>query len=273
MLLTTYDPNNRLVADTLEAEWNDKLRALAQAREDRERGRQLDQPVLDDSIRQRLIMMTTDFSKLWNDHSTPNRERKRLLAYVIEDATLIKLPQQGITKIHVRFKGGKTKTLTALNPKSSAQQVKTPPMIIELVDKLLDNHIYSEIADILNQQGLRPGGSTRAGRSNARFSASLVAYIVHRYTLRSRYNRLRERGMLAKAEAAARLGIHELTLVRWAEYGIIKRHAYNKHAYLYELPDSNLPVKHSSRWDPLVDRVTVPENGKQQNSQIQSKEV
>ena len=29
------DPNNRLVADTLEAEWNDKLRALAQAREER----------------------------------------------------------------------------------------------------------------------------------------------------------------------------------------------------------------------------------------------
>jgi len=34
------DPGNRLVADTLEAEWNDKLRALAQAREERERARQ-----------------------------------------------------------------------------------------------------------------------------------------------------------------------------------------------------------------------------------------
>ena len=34
------DPGNRLVADTLEAEWNDKLRVLAQAREERERCRQ-----------------------------------------------------------------------------------------------------------------------------------------------------------------------------------------------------------------------------------------
>ena len=32
------DPNNRLVADTLEGEWNEKLRVLAKAREDRERG-------------------------------------------------------------------------------------------------------------------------------------------------------------------------------------------------------------------------------------------
>ncbi|MGU2445363.1 hypothetical protein ACTXHA_33610 [Burkholderia cenocepacia] len=31
------DPNNRLVADTLEQEWNDKLRALADARGQRER--------------------------------------------------------------------------------------------------------------------------------------------------------------------------------------------------------------------------------------------
>ena len=84
------DPSNRLVADTLEGEWNDKLRALAQAREERERGRQQDQLVQDDAIRQRLAVMTTDFKKLWNDPSTPNRERKRLLACIIEDATLIK---------------------------------------------------------------------------------------------------------------------------------------------------------------------------------------
>jgi DNA invertase Pin-like site-specific DNA recombinase len=251
------DPNNRLVADTLESEWNDKLRALAHAREERERGRQADQLVLDDTIRQRLVVMTTDFKKLWNDPNTPNRERKRLLANIIEDATLIKLPLEGITRIHVRFKGGKTETLTTLNPKSSAQQVKTTPSVVELVDKLLDTHIYSEIADIVNQQGLRPGGSVRPGRSNDRFTALRVAYLVHQYSLRSRYSRLRDRGMLTKAEAATRLGIHEATLVRWAEHGVVIRHAYNAHAYLYELPDANLPAKHCSRWHPLINRAKI----------------
>ena len=146
------DPSNRLVADTLEAEWNDKLRALAQAREERERGRQQDQLVVDDTIRQRLVVMTTDFKKLWNDPCTANRERKRLLAYIIEDATLIKLPMEGITNIHVRFKGGKTETLTTLNPKSSAQQIKTPTTIVELVEQtpgrshLLRNRRHSQSA-------------------------------------------------------------------------------------------------------------------------------
>lgn len=248
------DPSNRLVADTLEREWNDKLRALAKAREERERAQERDQVVLDDAIRQRLATLTTDFRKLWDDPSTPNRERKRLLASIIEDATLLKLPAAGLTKIHVRFKGGKTETLTTRNPKSSAQQVKTPPRLVEFVDKLLDHHIYAEIADILNAQGLRPGGSARRDRSEARFTAVRVAYLVHAYELRSRYDRLRARGMLTKREAAARLGIHESTLVRWAACGLVTRHAYNAHAYLYEVPDAPLPGKHCSRWDRLVDR-------------------
>ena len=123
--------------------------------------------------------MTTDFKTLWRDPSPPNRERKRLLAYIIEDVTLIKLPAEGTTKIHVRFKGGKTETLTTLNPKSSAQQVKTQPKIVELVDQLLDDHIYPEIADMLNERGLRPGGSARPGQADARFTALRVAYLVH----------------------------------------------------------------------------------------------
>ena len=45
-------------------------------------GRQQDQLVLDDAIRQHLLMMTTDSKKLWNDPRTPNRERKQLLAYI-----------------------------------------------------------------------------------------------------------------------------------------------------------------------------------------------
>ena len=97
------DPSNRLVADTLEAEWNSKLRTLAQAREEREQARQQNQLIVDDAIRQRLLMMTTDFKKLWNDPTTPNRERKRLLACIIEDATLTKLPAEGITRVHREF--------------------------------------------------------------------------------------------------------------------------------------------------------------------------
>ncbi len=251
------DPNNRLVADTLEAEWNEKLRILANAREDRESARERDQVVIDKAVHERLVTMTSDFQKLWANDDTPNRERKRLLAHIIEDVTLVKLPAEGTTRVHVRFKGGNIQTLTTMSPKSSAEQVKTQPGIVELVDKLLDDHIYSEIAQHLNQHGFRPGEAARRGRHDARFTPLRVAYLVHEYELRPRYDRLRERGMLTRQEAAARLNIHEHTVARWAKHGIITSHAYNGHYCLYEIPDADLPQKHSSRWNRLTDRAAA----------------
>lgn len=256
------DPSNRLVADTLEADWNNKLRALANAREQRELCQRDDEIVLDNAIRERLVAMTTNFKKLWSDPSTPNRERKRLIAHIIEDVTLVKIIQDGTTKIHVRFKGGKTETLTTQNPKSSAQQVKTPREVVVLVDQLLNEHIYSEIADLLNAKGLQPGGSVRRGRQATRFTEKRVAYLTHNYSLRSRYDRLRDRGMLTKREMAKRLGIHEHTLLRWAEYGIVVAHAYNGHAYLYEDPGPRPPKKQCSRWNQLTDRARCPEKSR-----------
>ncbi|MCL2661009.1 MAG: recombinase family protein [Acidobacteriaceae bacterium] len=261
------DPANRLVADTLESEWNDKLRALAQAREQREQARKQDQALLDDAIRQRLLAMTTDFQRLWNDPATLNRERKRLLAYILEDATLVKVPAEGITKVHLRFKGGKTETLTTLNPKAGGQIAKTPPHIIALIDKLLDDHIYPEIADVLNEQGFRPGGSARWGRSEVLFNALKVRFIVHQYALRSRYDRLRDRGLVTAAEAASRIGVHQQTIVTWAEHGIIPRQACDGYRYLYEIPNP-LPVKHSSRWDTVSARAAAATERKNQNLHI-----
>jgi hypothetical protein len=244
------------MGDTLEADWNEKLRALAKTRDERERARREDQIVIDDAIRERLVAMTTDFTRLWSDPATPNRERKRMLAYVIEDATLVKLPQDGTTKVHIRFRGGQTTTLTTLNPKASCQKVKTPTAIVELVDRLLEDHLYEEIAGVLNARGLRPGGSAWPGKGGARFTALRVQYIVHTYGLRLRFERLRGRGLLTKKELAARLGIHESTLTSWVKHGIVKAHPYNGHAWLYEEPPSR-PAKHSSRWDRLSDRAKV----------------
>lgn len=252
------DPDNRLVADTLESEWNEKLRILASVREERERASRHDKLILDNAIHDRLIAMTEDFGRLWHGSEIPHRERKRLLALIIEDVTLVKLVAEGITRIHVRFKGGKVKTLDTFNPKSHAQKIKTPQDVIRLIDKLLDNHLYPEIADILNQRGYHPGSAACKGNGDFRFTPLRVACLANRYKLRSRYDRLRDRGMLTKKEAARHLNIHEQTVVRWAKYGLIQSHAYNKQCRLYELPaPERLPKKHCSRWDTLENRRTL----------------
>ena len=105
------DPANRLVADSLEADWNAKLRALGQAQHEYERKRDADRLVVDDQERERILALATDFPAVWSDPETPHRERKRMLALVIEDVTLIK--QRQITAA-VRFRGGATTTLAFL---------------------------------------------------------------------------------------------------------------------------------------------------------------
>jgi DNA invertase Pin-like site-specific DNA recombinase len=267
------DPANRLVADTLESDWNAKLRVLATARDERERARAADQIAVDDAIHDRLVAMTTDFARLWSDPSTPNRDRKRMLAYLVEDVTLLKRPEAGTTTIHVRFRGGATSTLTTVNPRPSCQQVKTSPEIVALVDRMLDDHVHDEIASILNARGLRPGGTARPGKGDARFTASRVQYIEHAYGLRSRRDRLRARGLLTKKELARRLAIHETTLTSWVKHGIIKAHAYNGHAWLYEEPTIH-PEKHCSRWDRLSDRAArTLSDSTTQGPRLESKEV
>jgi predicted site-specific integrase-resolvase len=97
---------------------------------------------------------------------------------------------------------------------------------------------------------------------------------MHTYGLRSRYDRLRARGLLTKEELAKRLGVHSHTLTRWAQYGIVQAHAYNRHRWLYEDPGPNPPVKQCSRWNRLVDRARAARKyRKTQSAQIKSKEV
>ena len=269
------DPENRLVADTLEAQWNGKLRVLAEARRDYEAYLKNHQEIIDDKIQKRLVSLTVDFKQIWNDPETSSRERKRMLAYIIEDVTLVRISTDGITRCHVRFRGGRTEKLTTENPKSSSDQIKTPPEVVQLVDRLLNDYTCADIAEKLNNDGFRPGFSARKGRSNDTFTAKKVNYLVHRYNLRLRYERLRDKGYLNAKEMAERLNIHQHTVVRWAQAGILKRHAYNGHYFLYEPPGGNTPQKQSSRWNTLEERVLNMNiiTEKSQNTDLEPKEV
>ncbi len=68
---------------------------LADLQEERGRALREDQLMLDDAIHDRLTAMTSDFKVVWCDPTLPNRERKRLLAYLVEDVTLLKFPAEG----------------------------------------------------------------------------------------------------------------------------------------------------------------------------------
>lgn len=242
------DPDNRLVADSLEAEWNERLRALAAAQEDYERQRAADRVCLSQEQRDRIVALATDFPALWSDPKTEQRDRKRMLRLLIEDVTLSKRHE---ILAHLRFKGGQTKSLSIPIPPSAPQLRKTSPAVIAEIDLLLDHHTDAEIAAILNERGLTSG-------EGKPFHRLIVHNLRRTYQLRSRYHRLRADGMLTLEEIAEQLDVCPATIMTWRLDGLLGAHAYNdKGQCLYERPGAEAPKKH--KWRKRSDKVVSNE--------------
>jgi hypothetical protein len=227
------DPANRLVADSLEADWNAKLRALAVAQEDYQRQRAADRLAIDDEERQRILALATDFPAAWRDPKTPQRERKRMLALLIEDVTLTK--QRQLTAA-VRFRGGKTTTLTLPRPLTAQQQRVTHEDVRRELDKMLDEYTDAQAAARLNELGLRTG----AGED---FDAEAVQWVRFSHRMKSLKARLLAAGWLTRAQMAARLGIKRSTLGTWRCQGRIRGRICNDMGeWLYWPPDGPPPL-------------------------------
>jgi DNA invertase Pin-like site-specific DNA recombinase len=228
------DPDNRLVADSLEADWNHKLRALAEAQQEYERQRQQDRTLIDDQQRAEILSLAAHFPQLWRDPKTPDRERKRMVRLLLEDVTLLR--DKEIT-LQLRFKGGAQRTLKLPLPLRSWELRQTSPEVVREIDRLLDEHTYPEIAEILQQRGFLSG-------EHVPFNARIVARIQRSYGLKSRYDRLREAGLLTAEEMSRLLGLSRSRVNIWRRHGLLRAHAYNdKSDYLYDPLGDNPPRK------------------------------
>ncbi|MFH0729176.1 MAG: recombinase zinc beta ribbon domain-containing protein, partial [Pseudomonadota bacterium] len=227
------DPDNRLVADTLEAEWNEKLGHLQDAADYYEKYRRLESEKLKMTQQKEVLKLAKDFPNLWKNPRTPAREKKRMIRFLIEDVTMMR--GEDIT-LHVRFKGGAEKTLKLPLPLKGWQYNATDPKIVEIVDELLNDHTYSEIATILDNRGYQSG-------QGHRIDSRTIVGITHNYKLKTRYARLRVAGKLRVNEVASLLGVTVATARKWGKRGIIKTHPYNdRNGCLYEHPGVNSPL-------------------------------
>jgi DNA invertase Pin-like site-specific DNA recombinase len=228
------DPDNRLVASSLESDWNEKLRALSEAEQHYERQCQHDGKISDPNQRQQILSLASDFPRLWRDPNTPHRERKRMVRLLIEDVTLRKAEQ---IEVSVRFRGGVNKTFSVARTLNCWQSRKHSSAVITEIDRLLKDHNLGEIAAILNARGYKTGGGLD-------FDAATVSRIRIVYGLKDRYHRLRDRGLLTLSEIAEKLKVSVGTIRRWQHRGLLRAHAYDdQNCCLYEDPGSNAPKR------------------------------
>ena len=226
------DPANRLVADSLEADWNTKLRALGAAQEEYQRQRAADRITVDENERQRILSLVTDFPAAWGDPNTPQRERKRMLGLLIEDVTLIK--QRQITAA-VRFRGGATTTLTLPRPLTAQQLRVTHDDVRRQIDTLLHEYTDAQVATMLNERGLRTGADDA-------FDPSSIQWVRFSHKLKSLRQRLLDAGWLTGKQIASQLGVKRTTLGRWRRAGRIKARICNDRGEWLYWPPGELPA-------------------------------
>ena len=221
------DPDNRLVASMLEAEWNQKLRELEEARAVEEQYNQSDQHQVSTEERAEMGEVAERFRQFWHDPKTTVRERKRAVRHVIEDVTVHKTDR---IIAPIRFKGGAMQTITVPLPPPFAQSRLTAPSTLATIDRLLDEYTDAQVAEQLNQQGYRTFDGLL-------FQSTHVYQLRRHHGLLDRYARLRARGLLTAEELAHLHGVSAQTIWRWYRQGRIAGAPYNdRGSCLFFLP-------------------------------------
>jgi hypothetical protein len=82
------EPENRLVARSLERAWEEKLRAAEAIEQDYEQWRRAEPLVLNDADRAALQILGENLPRIWHAATTTAAERKRLLRFIIHEVVL-----------------------------------------------------------------------------------------------------------------------------------------------------------------------------------------
>jgi DNA invertase Pin-like site-specific DNA recombinase len=210
------DPENRLVARGLEAEWEKSLRELKVAEDELSR-RQLARPrALTAEQRATIAALGQDLDLVWSLPSTTDRDRKELLHTLLEEVVIAVDPAKSGAHLTLRWRGGLLSELDVPLLRKRPATVRTDEDTISLVRRLAAHYSDAVIAGILNRQERK----TARGFS---FTANRVSSLRTHWKIPCfEPTPEKKQGECMTIERAAEaLGIAPSTLHRWLNDGFI----------------------------------------------------
>jgi len=156
------DPDNRVVARTLESEWEQRLRDLEQVRADYERTKREKHVELTEQDREGVRALARDLPKVWRSPTTRQADRKAMLRLVVEAVSLraVEVPRRE-TLVRVAWKSGAVTELRVLRP-TIRELISTPEAALARLRELAAAGVHDRrIAERLDAEGFITGMGKR----------------------------------------------------------------------------------------------------------------
>jgi excisionase family DNA binding protein len=201
------EPENRLVARSLEARWEAKLTALAEAEQALAAAQDTLPPLPD---RAELEKLAGDLPALWHAGTTSAKDRKRLLRTLIADVTMLPEPDRSKVRIGIRWHTGAVDELITDRPLPPGPARRSPSPAVDMVRRLGPTTGTRDLAGRLNAAGLTTGHGKP-------FDVAAVQWIRHAYKIPA--PNPYDPGELSVAQAASRLGCSTGVVYYWLKTG------------------------------------------------------
>jgi DNA invertase Pin-like site-specific DNA recombinase len=212
----SVEPENRLVARTLETEWDSRLSELAATEAELARRQNQHPGPITDEQRTRIRALGADLRCVWEAPTTTDRDRKELLQTLLDEVIIAVEPAESKAHLILRWRGGAISELNLGLRSRKIPPIRTDEDTIDLVRRLAVHYPDAVIAGILNRQG-------RHTANDDRFTANKVGNL-RRYWKIPRFDpgTVPAEGELVTVKRAAEiLGTAPSTVHRWLADGFI----------------------------------------------------
>jgi DNA invertase Pin-like site-specific DNA recombinase len=219
------DPDNRVVARTLEHDWEMKLRELEEVERQYAEARRTKRVDLSEEDRARVRELARDLPAVWRSPVTSRADRKAMMRLVIDSISLspMEVPRRA-TLVKVAWQSGVVSEIEVPRP-DRRDVLRTPRAAVERMRALAaEGRHDEEIAEILSAEGMRTGRGLRWNTWAVRWTRKRER-ICRVAPDRPRRELLPDRypdGRYSVAGAAKRFGVR-LDMVRaWIKRGLVK---------------------------------------------------
>ncbi len=210
------EPENRLVARGLEAEWEQRLRELERAHGELTRRETQRPTTLTLEERKALLALGTDLKRVWSAPTTTARDQKELLRSLLEEVIIAVYRDEYRAHLRLRWRGALLTEVEVNLPRSRPATIRTDEDTVALVRRLAAHYPDAVIAGILNKQ-------ERTTATGLRFTANIVGSLRRNWDIpRFQPSTDSPEGELVNIKQAAKiLGIAPSTIHRWLNDGFI----------------------------------------------------